>query len=171
MPLRVMFQDEARFGRINGGKRCWSPRKHRPEIIQQIVREYTYAYGAVSPADGESDFLILPFMRGVDMEIFLREVSERHSKELILMFMDGASSHKGVKVPDNIITEHIPAHCPQLNPVENLWDEMREKFFGNHAFSSMEAVEDRLEEACLNFENNPKKLQSITGFSWIVVEL
>ena len=58
LPLRVMFQDEARFGRINDPKRCWSPT--RPTVGKQIIREYTYAYGAVSPRDGTADFLILP---------------------------------------------------------------------------------------------------------------
>ena len=51
-----MFQDEARFGRINEIKKCWAPAGIRPEVIKQIVRKYTYAYGAVSPADGESVF-------------------------------------------------------------------------------------------------------------------
>ena len=45
-----MFQDEARFGRINDPKRCWSPKRTRPTVGKQIIREYTYAYGAVSPA-------------------------------------------------------------------------------------------------------------------------
>lgn len=171
MPLRIMFQDEARFGRINEIRKCWSPKGVRPEVIKQIVREYTYAYAAVSPLDGISDFLILPYMRGVEMEMFLREVSERHSEELILMFMDGASSHKGLEIPENIIVEHIPAYCPQLNPVENMWDEMREKYFGNLAFDSMEAVEDRLEEACVAYESDRLKVQSIAGFEWIIVGL
>ena len=51
-----MFQDEARFGRINDPKRCWSPKRTRPTVGKQIIREYTYAYGAVSPRDGAADF-------------------------------------------------------------------------------------------------------------------
>ena len=54
-----MFQDEARFGRINDPKRCWSPKRTRPTVGKQIIREYTYAYGAVSPRDGAADFLIV----------------------------------------------------------------------------------------------------------------
>ena len=48
LPLRVMLQDEARFGRINEPKRCWAPKGIRPVVLKQTVREYTYAYGAVS---------------------------------------------------------------------------------------------------------------------------
>ena len=58
LTLRVMFQDEARFGRINDPKRCWCRKGFRPTVGKQIVREYTYAYGAFSPKDGIADFLI-----------------------------------------------------------------------------------------------------------------
>ena len=58
-----MFQDEARFGRINDPKRCWSQAKTRPTVGRPIIRDYTDAYGAASPRDGAADFLILPVMR------------------------------------------------------------------------------------------------------------
>jgi len=45
-----------------------------------------------------------------------------------------------------------------------MWGEMREKYFGNYAFKSMKAVEDRLIETSIFYENNPKIVQSITGF-------
>ena len=51
-----MFQDEARFGRINDPKRCWSPKRTRPTVGKQISGN---SYGAVSPRDGAADFLIL----------------------------------------------------------------------------------------------------------------
>ena len=170
MPLRVMFQDEARFGRINKIKRCWAPAKIRPEVVKQIIREYTYVYGAISPLDGKSDFLTLPYMRADLMEIFLEEISIRHSDELILMIMDGASCHSeaAFKIPENIIIEKLPPYSPQLNPTENIWDEMREKFFKNYAFDSMDAVEDRLIEACRHFEANHSLIQSIAGFNWLL---
>lgn len=59
--FRLMFQDEGRFGRINKPKRCWCPKGIRPRIPCQIVREYTYAYAAVSPQDGKMVSLVLPY--------------------------------------------------------------------------------------------------------------
>jgi transposase len=104
------------------------------------------------------------------MNVFLREVSERHLEEDILMFMDGASCHRSrsLDIPANIRIHVIPPYSPELNPTENIWDEMREKFFKNTVFHSMQAVEEHLSEACVYFENTPEKVQSITGFSWIV---
>lgn len=56
----------------------------------------------------------------------------------------------------------------QLNPQENMWDDMREKFFHNLAFNSLDAVEDRLVDACTYYENNPSIVKSISGWNWIV---
>ena len=86
-----MFQDEARFGRVNIARKCWAPRGTRPSVGSQIIREYTYAYAAVSPVDGVMDSLILPEVNASFFELFLREVSSRHLSEYIVMFMDGAS--------------------------------------------------------------------------------
>jgi hypothetical protein len=84
-----MFQDEARFGRINIPKKCWAPRGTRPIVGSQIIREYTYAYAAISPVDGIMDSLILPEVNASVFELFLNEVSSRHLSEYIVMFLDG----------------------------------------------------------------------------------
>jgi hypothetical protein len=58
--LRIMFADEARFGRINRPRPCWAPIGTRPVVAAQLIREYIYLYGAVSPKDGRCMYLIMP---------------------------------------------------------------------------------------------------------------
>jgi transposase len=168
--LRLMFQDEARFGRINDPRRCWAPKGVRPEVGLQIVREYTYAFGAVSPRDGTLDSLVLPVVTAEAMSIFLEEVARRHPEEFILMFLDGAGWHRAndLAVPENMRLEALPPYSPQLNPVEHIWDEIREKWFANEVFNSLDAVEDRLVEALVALENDRDLIASTTGFDWIV---
>lgn len=165
-----MFQDEARFGRMNRPARCWAPKGCRPVAGKQLVREYIYAFCAVSPSDGMADFLILPGLEQKTMAVFLREVSKRHADELILMICDGASAHgdKGIKLPENMLLVKLPPYSPELNPVEHMWDDMREKFFGNYVFKSIQAVEDRLVEACQFYEKHSDVTASMTGFDWIL---
>ena len=168
-PVRVMFEDEARFGRINDPKRCWAQPGVRPVTHQQIIREYTYAYGAFSPMDGGMDSLILPDMYAGTMSVFLKEVSERHPRELILMVMDGAPCHRAgnLVIPSDMEILKLPPYCPQLNPSENMWDELREKAFANRSFKSMEHLEDHLCAALQRCENSPETVQSITKWNWI----
>lgn len=110
LSLQVMFQDEARFGRISTPRSCWAPPNCRPQVAKQIIREYIYAYGAVCPWNGIAHFLILPNMLASTMEVFLTEVAKRHSKEFIFMIYDGASCHNqgSLKIPENMATEKRP---------------------------------------------------------------
>ncbi len=168
--VRLMFQDEGRFGRINDPRRCWAPKGIRPESPAQLVREYMYAYAAVSPHDGVLDSLVLPEVNSDAMSIFLKEVSNRHPEEFILMVLDGAGWHraKALIVPDNMKLVPLPPYSPQLNPTENIWEEIREKWFPNIVFSSLDAVIDTLVEALRNLENDNKRVHSIAGFEWII---
>jgi hypothetical protein len=168
--LKVFFQDEARFGRINDPSRCWAPFGIRPVVCKQIIREYTYVYGAISPFDGDACYLILPAMDAVCMNIFLKELSTRYKDNFLLVVWDGAPCHsEGVlKVPANIMVAALPPYSPQLNPSENNWDDMREKFFPNLVFDSMDAVEKKLVEACNFYENNKEIIKSMAGWKWII---
>src|SRR6516164_2560414 len=69
--LRIMFGDEARFGRMNRPRPCWAPVGIRPEVACQLIREYVYLYGAVTPKDGTCIFLILPAPDTECFQIFL----------------------------------------------------------------------------------------------------
>ncbi|MGH9396010.1 MAG: hypothetical protein ACRD18_04080, partial [Terriglobia bacterium] len=60
MSVRLLFQDEARFGRLSDERRCWAPWPERPCVGKQIIREYTYGLVAVSPHDGKFSSLVLP---------------------------------------------------------------------------------------------------------------
>lgn len=169
IPWRVMFQDEARFGRIDDPSRCWTKSGCRPKAKKQIIREYTYLYGAFCPQNGDMDSFILPYMDTVCMNIFLREISSRHPDELILMVADGAPCHTGNEliVPDNIRLLFLPPYCPQLNPAENMWHEIREKSFGNISFNSMDQLKEHLVVASLLYEKSPQIVKSITNWGWM----
>lgn len=77
-PMRIMFQDEARFGRISDTRHCWRPKPIRPICKYMVTQEYTYAYAAACVSSGELDSLILPYVNGNCMQIFLDELAARH---------------------------------------------------------------------------------------------
>jgi transposase len=136
----------------------------------QIVREYTHAFGAVSPHDGTLVSLILPVVTAEAMSIFLAEVGQRHPEDFILMVLDGAGWHRAstLVIPENMRLLPLPPYSPQLNPMEHLWDEVREKWFLNEVFDALDGVEDRLEESLADLEQNKGLVASITGFDWII---
>src|SRR3981189_2301911 len=164
--LRIMFADEARFGRMNRPRPCWAPKGVRPEVACQLIREFTYLYGAVCPKDGTCMFLILPAADTECFQIFLNALAKKYSRSHILLFVEGAGNHVSADlvIPSNITLSPLPPYSPELNPQENIWDEIREKLFKNYALKSMDAVYDKLVEGALYIERNRKLVKSIASF-------
>lgn len=165
-----MFQDEARFGRISDVRHCWDKKPHRPLVRAMVTQQYTYAYGAVSPVDGRFDSLILPQVNSACMQVFLDEIAARYPNENVVMVLDGAGWHKSqeIELAENVRTLFLPPYSPELNPQEHVWDELREKFFHNRAFDSLDALETHLEEALRSLESSPERMGSIAGWDWII---
>lgn len=172
-PFKLFFQDESRFGRISKTLSCWSPVGQRPTVPSQIVREYTYAYTAACPVDGETVSLILPDMSTECLNLFLQELSDRHPNEQIILVFDGAGSHRAndLKTPDNISLIPLPPYSPELNPVENFWKEVKKQGFYNRVFTCMTQVEDLLEATLKHFQDHPEQVRSIVAFDWILSAL
>ena len=135
-----MFQDEARVGRINDVRRCWAPRPMRPLCQAMLTHEYTFAYASCEPATGTMDALILLQVNTQCVQLFLDTVAARHVSNPIVMVMDGAGWHSSKKLiaPSNIRLLALPPYAPELNPVEHLWHELREKCFHNKVFASID---------------------------------
>lgn len=169
-PIRLMFQDEARFGRMARIRRCWAPAPLRPIVCNGYEREFTYVYGGVSPLQGQLDWSLSEKMNTVQMSLFLSQVSQAHPAELIIMVLDGASSHKGKEliVPENIRLIRLPGYSPELNPQEHIWDEVREKAFPNLVLDQMALVVERLRNEMSNLASDADRVRGIAAWPWIV---
>ena len=139
-------------------------------MLNGYEREFVYAYGAVSPREGDLDWKICSQMNTQRMSEFLKQLSRKHSGDFIVMIVDGASSHRGkdLVVPENIRLLPLPAYSPELNPQEHLWDEIREKEFPNRVFDSLEGVKEQLKSGLVRLARDRKCVSSITAWPWIV---
>jgi putative transposase len=166
--IRLMFEDEAGFGRINKPKYSWCFPGLRPVVPCHHIREYRYAYGAVEPLTGESFFLVLPYSNTVCMNIFLQELSASYPNDYILLACDGAAWHKAkaLEIPENIRLFFLPPATPEMNPIEQIWKELRKEGFRNESFSTLNDVVDRLCEVIRSLTTT--KVRSITAREWII---
>ena len=169
-PVKLFFEDEARFGRINNVSRCWVPPGSRAVVGQQMVREYIYAYTAICPQTGENYSIIAPVTNTQVMNVFLKALSKRYRKYRIVLCLDAAGWHisGALKVPENIELLLLPAYSPQLNPTEHLWDYIREqKGFNNHVFTSIDEVEQQLEKALKEINDEKQVIKGMCYFNWL----
>ena len=168
--VRLMFQDEGRFGLLGKPRRCWAPAGVRPVVGARLLRKFSYAFAAVSPHDGVMDSLILPWVNTLTMSMFLAMVSQRHPDEYIVMVMDQAGWHiaQELEVPANMRLILLPPYSPEINPAEHIWDALRENCIGNTVFCSLDAADKELCKGLRSLESDHKRMQSLTGFNWIV---
>ena len=169
LPIRLMFQDEARFGRLSDPRACWAPAPSRPTVSLALIREFRYEYAAVSPWDGGLDYMTSEKMNTDNMSRFLVQVSETHEQDFMVMVLDGASSHKckELKVPGNIALVFLPPYSPELNPAEQIWNTLRRDYFANRVFDSLNAATLQAENGLARLASNRKALKSLTNWPWI----
>jgi len=105
------------------------------------------------------------------MNVYLQELSDDFKDDYILLVCDNASWHKskGLIIPLNIEIMHIPPHTPEMNPIEQIWDEIKEKHFSNQIFKSLNEVVDRICEGVKSLQ--VELILSIIGRGWIGEEL
>ena len=171
--MRLMFADEARFGRMSNPRSCWAPAPHRPVVSLALVREFRYEYAAVSPWDGCLDYMTAEKMNTDSMTRFLAQLSAAHNDEFIVLVLDGASSHKSkeLKIPDNVSLIPLPPYSPELNPAEQIWNLLRRDYFANRVFDSLDAATNQAERGLAEMAANKSAVRQLTNWPWISVVL
>lgn len=169
LPVRLMFQDEARFGRMSDPRSCWAPAPYRPVVNLALIREFRYEYAAVSPWDGCLDFMTTEKMNTENMSRFLAQVGEEHKGEFIVMVVDGASSHRSndLVIPENVVLIRLPPYSPELNPAEQIWNILRRNYFANRVFESLDAATAQAEFGLTEMAANKPAMRSLTNWPWI----
>lgn len=103
------------------------------------------------------------------MNLHLTEISQAVAPGAhAVLLMDQAGWHTSTKlvVPDNITVVSLPARSPELNPVENVWQFMRDNWLSNRIFTSYEDVIGHCCHAWNTLIDQPWKIMSIGRRQW-----
>ncbi len=168
-PIEVWFQDEARLGQKNGQTRIWAKKGTRPRLPADQRYKNAYLFGAICPAHGKGAALMLPYANTEAMQMHLDEISKyvaRKSHAVILMDRAGWHTTGKLKVPKNITIILLPSRSPELNPVENIWQYMRQNWLSNSVFETYDAIIDVGCEAWNKLLKQPETINSIGMRSW-----
>ena len=143
--IELWFQDEARLGQKNGRVRQWARKGSRPRQPADQRYQNAYLFGAICPAKGKGAALMLPEANAQAMQAHLDEISRRVAANAhAALIMDRAGWHTTakLKVPSNISVILLPSRAPELNPMENVWQFMRQTWLSNRVFESYEEIID-----------------------------
>ena len=84
------------------------------------------------------------------------------------VLLDQAGWHlsKRLKVPDNLTLVPLPSKAPELNPMENAWQFMRENWISHRIFTSYKDVLDHCCDAWNRIADQPWHIMSIGLRDW-----
>lgn len=103
------------------------------------------------------------------MTLHLEEISRAVSPGAhAVLLLDQAGWHTTGKLnlPDNITLLVLPSRSPELNPVENVWQFIRDNWLSNRVFNSYDAILDHCCEAWNKLVDQPWKIMSIGTREW-----
>ncbi|MEZ4912576.1 MAG: transposase [Chitinophagales bacterium] len=157
-------EDELRYGtRTEAGKR-WLPKGERPVCSIKIGYQYGLLYTAICPYNGDLFALFLPHMNLTCFNIFTDALLE-HCKKPLTLLLDKATCHTAATKKNDLDTIFFPPACPELNPVERFFKEVR-KELKSRVFQSLSEIELNLEAILAKYWQNPKAVISITSFPY-----
>ena len=132
-----------RIGQKNKLTRRWARRGTRPRAPRDQRTEWAYIFGAICPAKGKGAGLVMPWCDTDAMAAHLIEISAAVDPGAhAVLIVDQAGWHLTPKlaIPDNITVLALPPRSPELNPVENVWQFMRDNWLSNRIFKSYEDI-------------------------------
>ena len=168
-PLRVWVSEETRFGLHTVHRRMWGLPGVRVSVPHQQKDEWDDTYGAVEVTRAGSVFC---FQSAVSQECsgpFLEQISRDDPAALHGVIQDGAGFHfpeDDARLPANVRLITLPASCPELHPVEKLWDHLKEVVC-NQVYPSIEALRAALQRWLADFWQDEPRAFSLIGRGWL----
>lgn len=168
-PIEVWFQDEARIGQKNGRARVWARKGTRPRLPADQRYQNAYLFGAICPAKGKGAGLALPYADTFAMQLHIDEISQhvqRGAHAVLLLDRAGWHTTDNLVVPKNMTLIFLPSRSPELNPVENVWQYLRQNWLSNTVFDTYDAIIDASCQAWNNLIDQPETIRSIGMRKW-----
>lgn len=85
-----------------------------------------------------------------------------------VVILDQAGWHTSGKllVPENLTLLPLPPRCPELNPVENVWQFIRQNWLSNRIFDGYEDIVTHCCDAWNKLIDQPWRIMSIGLRDW-----
>ena len=167
--VELWWADEARVGQKNKLTRRWARRGTRPSAPHDQRTAWAYIFGAICPEKGKGAGLVLPYCDTEAMAAHLEEISQAVDPGAhAVLILDQAGWHltPRLNVPDNITLLFLPPRAPELNPVENLWQFMRDNWLSNRIFQSYDDIVAHCCDAWYSLVDQPWIIMSIGMRDW-----
>jgi transposase len=166
-PVKVFAQDETRLGLLPIIRRRITACGVQPAVTVTHKFDNFYLYGAVEPTTGENCFLELPHLNSATFQLWVAGFGEAFPESFNILVLDNGAFHKAkaLQWPANVVPVFFPPYSPELNPIERLWRDLKDKL-ADVVPQTLDALSDVVCAVIQGYSD--AILQSLTGFTYFV---
>jgi transposase len=161
-----------RVGQKNKLTYTWARKGTRPRLTHDQRTQSTYVFGAICPERGAGAAIIMPTCNTAAMQMHLDEIATQITPGAhAILICDQAGWHTtaALNVPRNITILLLPPRSPELNPVENTWQYMRQNWLSNRVFATYDDIVALCAEAWNKLIDQPWTIMSLGLRDWATV--
>ncbi|UBF29655.1 IS630 family transposase [Kovacikia minuta CCNUW1] len=168
--LHYFAADESRFGLKTTVGRLITSLGVKPFGTWTRQFKAFWLYGAVEPTTGEPFFLQLTHVDSECYQLFLDQFSQAYPDSLNILQVDNGAFHKAkhLVLSNNIMLLFQPPYCPELNPIERLWQHLKQDLCWA-LFKNLTQLQTKVDNLIADLTT--ETVASVTGFGFIVEAL
>lgn len=159
--------DESRVGLLPIVRRRITACGVQPIATVTHTFDNFYLYGAVDPTTGDSFFLELPWLNTTAFQVWLDHFAAPFPDSFNLLVLDNGAFHptKALQWPANVVPVFLPPYSPELNPIERLWRDLKDKV-ADCILTTLDQLSEAVGHILQSY--SPTALQSLTGYPYVV---
>ena len=158
-----------RVGQKTQRTRVWAPTGTRPRQIADLRTGCAYLFGAICPERGTGAALATQRADTWAMQLHLDEIGlavTQGAHAILILDQAGWHTTDKLRVPGNITLLPLPPRSPELNPQENVWQYLRQRFLSNRVFDTYDHIVDAVCDAWNRLAQDPDRITSIGSRQW-----
>jgi len=153
-----MFEDESGVSLLPSVRATWAPRGQTPVLRHHFAwKRLSIAGVLVYEPDGSDAHLVFQLRPGAyndeTLIDFLAEVHQHEEQRSIILIWDGLPSHRSRHMLDWVATqrdwlsiEPLPGYAPDLNPIEQVWGNVKSQELANLCADTIGEVSEAAED-------------------------
>ena len=167
VPICYWSGDESRVGILTVPSRKLTGRGIKPIGVTQWEFCYRWFYGLVEPRSGESFLLEFSHLDQRCFEAFLTGFAQAYPQALHVIQVDNAPAHRAqdLHLPESVVLLFQPPYCPEVNPTERLWREMK-RDLAWQCFDTLGQMQQKISQWVQSLR--VEFVKSLVGWDWIL---
>lgn len=168
--MRYLAEDETRVGLKTETGKVITSFGVKPVAPVSWERDNFWIYGVVEPLNGWHFTAEYPHLNTQNFQLFIDALSQQVGNDIAVMQLDQAGAHvsSALRWPENLIPICQPAHSPELNPIERVWQFIKAQLKGER-FATIEVLRARIAQVMAQI--TLERIISLSSYDFILEAL